>query len=1054
MSSERTRGDDGKKGGIIAWMVRNRVTPNLLMIFLLGAGFVSALKIKQEVFPEFDLDIVNVRVSYPGASPQEVERGIILPMEEALRGLDGIKEMSSTASEGSASLRLELLGGADASRVRQEIEQAVDRVRTLPLDAEDPSITLSRRRREVVSLVLYGDVSETVLRELAERTQDGLLQSDDITQIDIVGGRAVEIHVEISQETLRSHELTLNQVASRIAAASVDLPGGRIDTESGEIMLRVTDRRDWADEFATIPIQSTDGGHIVRLEDLATVSEGFEDVDRASTYDGLPSIELSVFRVGDQTPIGVSDAIQELMPELEADLPDGVSWVVRNDRSDHYRQRLQLLMRNLFLGLTLVLILLGLFLELRVAFWVTMGIPISFLGGLLFLPGMGVSINMISMFAFIVALGIVVDDAIVAGENIYEYRSKGMSLQAAAIAGARDVAGPIGFSILTNIVAFLPLYFVPGFVGKIWRVIPMVVITVFIISWVESLLILPAHLGHGREGNGDKKPGPLRRFQLFFNRGVTWFATDVYGPILRLLLRWRFITVAAGVAVLIATIGYVKGGHIGIIFMPRTESDTAYVGAQMPPGSPFEEAVRVRDELVDALRRVVEANGGDELLLGVSTKIDGNTIGVSAYLTPPHIRPIPTSEVTQEWRSSAGAIAGIERLRFEYDRHGPGSGAGLTIELSHRDVDTLERAAAALAESLEQFPNVSDVDEGRSDGKQQIDFSLTPAGESLGLTSREIARQVRSSFWGAEAVRQQRQSDEVRVFVRLPESERASESDLESLLISTPSGRYVPLGEVAHVERGRSFTSIPRRDARRVVTVSANVNPIGETQQVMEQLDATVLPGLVADFPGLTQQYRGSQFRMAESMGALGRGFLIALICIYFLLAIPFKSYIQPLIVMVAIPFGIVGAVLGHIIMDFNLSLMSMMGLVALSGVLVNDSLLLVDYANKRAAAGVDIREAISQAGIRRFRPVLLTTLTTFGGLAPMIFETSRQARFLIPMALSVGFGILFATVITLVLVPSLFLVVEDLRAIQRRISGFLWDDLFGGARTSPDRFA
>ena len=1044
---------DGKKGGgIIAWMVHNRVTPNLLMIFLLGAGFVAATKIKQEVFPEFDLDVVNVRVPYPGASPQEVERGIVLPMEEALRGLDGIKEMTSTASEGSASLRLELLGGADASRVRQEVEQAVDRVRTLPLDAEDPSITLSRRRREVVSLVLYGDAPEAVLRELAERTQDGLLQSDEITQIDIVGGRAVEIHVEISQETLRSHGLTLNQVASRIAAASVDLPGGRIDTESGEIMLRVTDRRDWAEEFATIPVQTTERGHVVRLEDLASVSEGFEDVDRATTYDGLPSIELSVYRVGEQTPIGISDAVQEMMPELEADLPDGVSWVVRNDRSDHYRQRLQLLMRNLFLGLTLVLILLGLFLELRVAFWVTMGIPISFLGGLLFLPGMGVSINMISMFAFIVALGIVVDDAIVAGENIYEYRSRGMSLKAAAIAGARDVAGPIGFSILTNIVAFMPLYFVPGFVGKIWRVIPMVVVTVFIISWVESLLILPSHLAHGREEDPDRKPGPLRRFQLFFNQGVKWFAASVYGPILRLLLRWRYVTVAAGVAVLIGTIGYVKGGHIGIIFMPRTESDTAFVGAQMPPGSPFEEAVRVRDELVDALSRVVEANGGDELLLGIATKIDGNSIGVSAYLTPPHIRPIPTSEVTQEWRSSAGTIAGIERLRFEYDRHGPGSGAGLTIELSHRDVDTLERAAAALAESLRQFPRLSDVDEGRSDGKQQIDFSLTPAGESLGLTSREIARQVRSSFWGAEAVRQQRQSDEVRVFVRLPESERASERDLESLLISTPTGRFVPLGEVAHVERGRSFTSIPRREARRVVTVSANVNPIGDTQQVMDQLDRTVLPGLVADFPGLTQEYRGSQFRMAESMGALGRGFLIALICIYFLLAIPFRSYIQPLIVMIAIPFGIVGAVLGHIIMDFNLSLMSMMGLVALSGVLVNDSLLLVDYANKRAAQGVDIRVAISQAGIRRFRPVLLTTLTTFGGLAPMIFETSRQARFLIPMALSVGFGILFATVITLILVPSLFLVVEDLREAKRRVQSFLWDDLFGGNRRSPDR--
>ena len=489
--------------GPVAWMTRNRITPNLLMFVLLIGGFVIASRIKQEVFPEFDSDMVMVRVIYPGSSPEEVEQGIILAVEEVIRALDGVKEITATASEGAAMIMAELEEGADNQRVYQDIKQQVDRIVTLPLDAEEPEVSLMIRRREVLQIQLYGDASEWVLRELAEQVRDRLLQDEQITQVDLYGARRYEVAIEIDQHVLRTYGLTLNEVAQRVRQTSVEIPGGNLETRGGDIMLRVSERRDWAREFATIPIITTAEGSVLLLGDVAQIKDTFEEQDRYATYNGKRAIALAVYRVGEQTPIGISDAVRLAMAEIEKDLPPGIDWVINRDLSTIYRQRLELLLKNAFVGLTLVIVLLGLFLEFRLAFWVTMGIPISFLGAFLFLPSLGITINIISMFAFIVALGIVVDDAIVVGENIYEYRQAGMPALRAAIQGARDVLLPVTFSILTNIVAFLPLCFVPGFMGKIWKSIPFVVITVFSISWVEALLILPCHLAHGRMG----KPG-------------------------------------------------------------------------------------------------------------------------------------------------------------------------------------------------------------------------------------------------------------------------------------------------------------------------------------------------------------------------------------------------------------------------------------------------------------------------------------------------------------------------------------------------------------------
>lgn len=1018
--------------GPIAWMVHNRVTPNLLMLFLLLGGLYSTLSIKKEVFPAFEMDTVTISVGYSGASPEEVEQGIVLVVEEAVQSVEGVEEVSSTAAEGRGTVAAELLDGTDRQKTLMEIQQEIDRITTFPDEADEPVVSLNSKKREVLQLSFYGQASDLVLRELGEQVRDRLLQQEGISQVSIVAARDYEIQVEISREQLRTHGLSIADVASTIREASVEIPGGEIKTEGGEILLRVKDRRDWATEFSRIPIMTGGDGTVLYLDDIAEVSEGFEDTDQLVTFNGMPTIAIDVFRVGEETPVGVADSVRAAMVEVEADLPPGIEWVISRDQSQIYTQRLDLLLKNACIGLVLVLILLGLFLDIKLAFWVTMGIPISFLGSMLFLPAFDVSINMISMFAFIVALGIVVDDAIIAGENIFEYRQKNRVYQEAAIMGARDVAVPITFSILTNIAAFLPILFVPGTMGKIWKVIPIVVVTVFVISWVESIYILPSHLAHSGRKKGNSVMRLLHRQQQRISKGLTVFVNTIYGPVLVWILRYRYLTLAVGVAAVLIVAGYVFSGRIGMILMPRVESDYSVVTATLPYGSSEEKTVAVRDTLVDSLHRVMEKAEGGQLVTDIFTHIDNNEVEITAFLVAPEDRSISTREMTRKWRRETGTVIGLQSLRFEFDKGGPGRGKALSVELSHRDIDILDQASGALAAELAAFGQVKDVNDGFNPGKEQLDFSITPEGESLGLTAADIANQVRNSYQGVAAIKQQRGRNEVTVRVRLPEAERLSEYDVETMLIQAPNGEFVPLSYVADMERGRAYSIIKRRDGRRTVTVGANVEPIGETGIVRAALDRAILPELANKYPGLTYSYQGRQADMKESISSLILGLGGALLIIYFLLAIPFKSYVQPLIVMAAIPFGIVGAVLGHIVMGYNLSVMSMMGIVALSGVLVNDSLVLIDFTNKERARGKTAFEANYSAGRRRFRPIILTTLTTFGGLAPMIFETSRQARFMIPMALSLGFGILFATVIVLMLVPSLLVIVEDVTGLVR----------------------
>ena len=1016
--------------GPIAWMTRHSVAPNLLMGLLLIGGFLMAARIKQEVFPEFDLDMVTITVPYPGASPEEVEQGIILAVEEGVRGITGVKEVTAVAREGAGMVMAELEESTDSQRVYQEIRQEVDRITTLPEETEEPDVVLATHRRDVMDVILYGDADEWVLRELAEQVRDRLLQDPDVTQVELEPERTFEVSIEVPPENLRAYNLTLRAIADRIRGASIELPGGSVRTEGGQILLRMNERRDWAKEFESIPIVTSADGTQLLVRDLGAVKDTFEETYRFISYNGKPAVNIEVFRVGDQTPIGVSDAVRKRLAAIQPDLPPGIQIDVRRDASDIYRQRLNLLMRNGFLGLTLVLVLLTVFLEYKLAFWVTMGIPISFLGAFLFLSSADVTINMISMFAFIIALGIVVDDAIVVGENVFEYRQAGMGRLEAAIRGAKDVAVPVTFSIMTNVVAFAPLAFVPGILGKIWVVIPLVVSSVFIISLVESLFVLPAHLAHMKKESGTGFGRAVHRAQARLSRLISRMIEKGFGPFLNRALRLRYLTVGVALAILVLVVGYTASGRMGFEMMPKVEGDHADATAVLPYGAPLSRLVEVRDRLVQSVQAVVERNGGDKLMRGVRAQIDDNEIRITAYLTDPEVRPVNTTDLARLWREETGLIEGLESLRFQSDRGGPGSGASLTIELAHRDISTLDRASEELASSLAQFANVKDIDDGYTSGKQQLDFKMLPEGRSLGLTAGEVARQLRGSFYGAEALRQQRGRNEIKVMVRLPKEQRVSEYDVESFIVRTGAGIDVPLRQVATVQRGRAYTVINRRDGRRTVSVTADVVPRSETDQILASLQESVLPGLVRSHAGLSYSFQGMQEDMRESMQSLRNGFIMALIVIYILLGIPFRSYAQPLIVMVSIPFGIVGAVTGHLIMGYSLSIISMMGVIALSGVVVNDALVLVEYANRLRSRGMSAGDAILRAGVRRFRPVLLTTITTFGGLAPMIFETSRQARFMIPMALSLGYGILFATAITLLLVPCLYLIVEDLRRL------------------------
>ncbi len=1058
--AESTPREDRRRGGIVAWFAGHHVAANLLMLFILAAGAVTLTSIVVEVFPEFSVDTVTIQVPYRGASPAESEDGVVLRVEEAIASIQGIKRISSVASEGVASIRAEVKEGEDSGRVLEDIKAAVDRIDTFPEEIEQPVISEVLTRRQVISVVLSGDVPLATLASLAERVRDDLTATDAITQADVTGRPPYEISIEISERTLRRHGLTFSGVADAVRQASIDLPGGSVKTEGGEILLRTEGQRYSGDEFEDVVLLTRGDGTEVRLGDVATVTDGFEDTDVSSRFDGRPAVLVQVYRTGDESTLEVARTVNDYVAEAGDWLPAGVVADTWQDSSGILRQRIGLLLDNARLGLILVFICLALFLDLRLAFWTTLGIPISFLGGVWLLPQFDVTVNMISLFAFIVSLGIVVDDAIVVGENVFAYRQKGMKPLQAAIAGAREMARPVTFAILTSVAAFMPLVFVDGTLGQVMRNIPLVVIAVLLMSLLESLLILPAHL----TGDG-KAPRPLRplarllrpltrlleRVRGHTTRGLEWVIKKPYHHGLERALEWRYLTLASSVAVLMLTVGVVGAGIVKFTFMPRIDADDMTAMLEMPQGTPAEQTEVVARRIEAAAMKVgaefdrdsgldtsvivhvattigeqPSSGGGGPTATNAALGSGGHLAEIKVELLAGEERGVASGELLSRWRAEVGEVPGASALSFSASLFSAGD--AISVQLAHRDFESLLAASESLKTRVAEFPGVIDIADSFVPGKRELKFDLTAEGRTLGVTLQDLARQVRQGFFGEEAQRIQRGRDDIRVMVRYPQAERQSLGDIEAMRIRLRDGTEVPFTTVATVEEGRGFAAIDRVDRRRIVTVSADVDESrANANEINQQLRQSVLPGLVADFPGLSFDFEGEQRDQREALGSLGLNFLIAQLVIFALLAIPFRSYSQPLIIMSVIPFGFVGAVAGHLMMGMDLSLLSFFGLVALTGVVVNDSLIMIDLINRERKAGTSLDIAIREAGKRRFRPIILTTLTTFLGLSPMILETSLQAQFLIPMALSLGFGIVFATFIMLFLVPVIYRILEDL---------------------------
>jgi len=866
--NQHEESSDQHMRGPIAWMARNSIAANLLMVILLGGGIWSALVIQKEVFPRFQLDIVEVGVDYPGAAPSEVEQGILRPIEEAVRGVEGIRRITSEAREGSGAVLIELVAGQPRMKAFQDIDQAVGRIRTFPDQIERPEVRLQSEQQEVIEVALYGPVDIWTLRKLAEQLRDQLQSHDQITQVELNRVPDYVTHVEIPRQRLREYGLTLPDIAEIIRASSRDIAAGAVQTSAGEILLRVKARKQWAEEFSGIEVVAGAGGQVVTLGDIATIRDGFEEVGFHSQFNQTPSVELNIFRVGSQSPIEVADAVEQTMEEFESALPPGVKWRIDNNNAEEFRRRLNLVMENALLAVAIVLVILALFLELRLAFWVMMGMAISFVGGLLLLPVTGVSVNMISLFGFLVVLGIVVDDAVVVGENVYEKRRKHRNHLTAAIDGTREVAGPVTFSILTNIVAFVPLMFIPGETGKFWGPLPVVVIIVLALSLLESLFILPAHLAHARTAG--RRPhslgSRLHRGQQAFSRGFNRVVEIVYRPFLILCLRWRYVTTCLALALFLVAGAYATSTHMGMILMPEVSADEIEAGVRMPVGTTQDQAAEIAETVTEASVRMFEEHNLYEVAEGIKTNVRGqNFIDVEVVMKPPDQRDMTANDIIELWRDSIGDLPGVDQVTFEAESGPGGYRQDISVDLSHSDIDVLEKASQAFVQRVESFSNTRDVSDSYNKGKAQYDFRLRPEGRALGLTDEELGEQLRGAFFGSLALRLLRGTNENEVRVKLPEEQREDVHHLEDLVIRTPRGAEVPLLDVADVVKNEAFTTINRRDGRRVVNVSMDVEPKRAVSQVIDALKTKELPQLREDYPGITWSFEGSDAEMRRA---------------------------------------------------------------------------------------------------------------------------------------------------------------------------------------------
>ena len=1043
--------------GIIGWFVRNPVAANLLMFAIIGLGLYSGINLRKQTTPDFDINYVSVRVPYLGAAPEEVEEGVVIKIEEAIQDTKGILKLKSTASEGMGSVRAEIEIDADINEVLNEIKAKVDAISTFPDLTEKPVVYKVEVPTGILFVSIYGDIDEYQRKEIAESIKDELLDYPEIKSINLMGDRAYEISIEVTENTLREYDLTMSEVSAAIRESSIDLPGGRIRSDGGDILLRTKGQVYTGEEFGDLVLRTYPDGSRLLLSDVANIDDGFVESKSWGRFNGKPSLDMEILAAQAENEIETADRVKEYIKKRSSTLPDGVQMEVWGDRSIYLQDRLDMMTKNMTQGAILVFIVLSLFLRFKVALWSVIGIPVAFFGALWLMPvgPFPVTINLISLFGFIMVLGIVVDDAIIIGESIYtKIRADGHSIEN-VIKGAKKVALPATFGVLTTIAAFAPMLFVTGFGGPFFKAMSVVVILCLFFSIIESKLILPAHLAHANIGEIDEDEifspyssvawykWPKKLFQRA-NRNVQKNLHIIikykYAPLIRRAVENRGLTVTFFFSALIIIFGILNSGLTRFMIFPQVPGDYVVVELTMVDGAPAE----LRDKVINTIEQhALDLN--DEWLIenpndlppinklgaytggmtDLGTPVGGDNIGLLVAELPFDDRKLSVLEVENMWRARVEDMPGVKKLTFDSGRS-IGGGSDLGFNVIGQNINELEQASKALENKLKEYNGVFDIRSSLSVGGEEIKLNVKPEAESLGLSMASVGRQVRQAFYGEEAQRIQRGKDEIKVMVRYPEEDRKSIGNLESMRIRNNLGDEIPFISVASATFGKAYSKIERENGVRVVTVSADVDSGSvEPRIVTADITNNFIPELRDQFPQLDFDLEGTSSETVKLINELTVASIAALFLIYILIAIPLKSYLQPIIIMSVIPFGLIGAVIGHIVLDEAISMFSLFGIVALAGVVVNDSIIMVDFINKAREAGRGIIDAVVESGTQRFRAIVLTSLTTAAGLMPIMTETSTQAQFVIPMAISIAFGIVFATVITLFLIPCLYVILD-----------------------------
>lgn len=1048
--------------------VQNPVAVNLLMLSILVGGLLAAVTINREFFPDISPDQILVIVPYPGATPEEVEKGVARPLERELMDVEDVEEIRSQIYEGLCLTYVVLEEGADGEEIVNDVRGEVEIARAdFPDAVEDPRVELLKPFIPVIAIVLHGNVTDRQLHEVGLRVRDDVLAMPGVARAILSGTRAIELRAEVDPEKLEQYGLTFEEVGRAVALQNVDVPGGRLKGALGEIGVRTLGESDDESRLAQYIIHASPDGGVLRLKDVATVRETFSEDPQRGFYKGEPAVQVLVFKGPDADAITLAERIKEYARQQETVLGTrGIKVTTSTDLSRFIAQRLELMLRNARWGFVFVAITLAVFLDLRVAFWVAFGIPVSVLGTFLVMAATGVTFNLISLFGLIIVLGLIVDDAIVIGENVFRRARLGESLEEAAVNGTNEVALPVIAAVATTIVAFLPLAFIKGVIGQLMVVLPTVMCAALLVSLMEAFVILPAHLAHTRERHLLDR----YRWTRTLKDAVNTFKANlfekwlpaVYVTILRHSLHWRYPVLALVVAASLLAVGIVRGGIVPFVFVQEADAESMSVTIEMASGTSEDrttQVVKYVSEVVEQLpevRHVFAVVGTAVSERGELVAAEPATLGqLAVELVPADEREAlglrTSQEVATEIQRRCGDLPGLKRLSVVTHGGGP-AGPEIELRVKGNDLATLTRAVAYVRSELSQYRGVTEVEDDLKLGKLEARLQLRPAARTLGLNTVSAAALVRNALYGFEAQELQREREEVKVRIILPEELRRSFSDLGRIRVPTPAGARVPLEEVVALSTGRGYATLAHVNGERAVTVSAEVDESrGNSAEITASLERR-LANIGQRFPGVSVEFVGQKKETAEAFSSLQVGFPAALLGIYAVIAVVFRSYFQPLIVLTAVPFGLVGAVVGHMLMGYPYTMLSMIGSVALSGIVVNDAIVLVDFINRARRDGMPLLEAVIESGRVRMRPVLLTTFTTIAGMAPLMMERSFQAQFLIPMAVAIVFGLAFATILTLIVVPVLYIVQEDIRGVLR----WLWyGDWFGGlAADHPDVLA